>query len=93
MDLSAALNFSTSPLSLVMMGPETWYQYSMKYKMTLVCSYTSEEPDCNAFVSSWETVAHRLRGLVNVGKVDMSVNDDVTERFRLDDSQCPTFLL
>lgn len=58
-----------------------------------VMFFKSEEPDCNAFVSSWETVAHKLRGLVNVGKLDMSVNDDVTERFRLDDGQCPTFLL
>ena len=35
----------------------------------------------------------RLRGLVNAGKVDTSVSDDVAERFRIDDSQCPTFLL
>ncbi|VBB25533.1 unnamed protein product [Acanthocheilonema viteae] len=58
-----------------------------------VMFYNSEEPDCNAFVSSWESVAHKLRGLVNVGKVDMSINDDVTDRFRLDDAQCPVFLL
>jgi thioredoxin-like negative regulator of GroEL len=58
-----------------------------------VMFYDSEEPDCNAFVATWETVAHKLRGLVNVGKVDTSVSDDVTERFRIDDGQCPTFLL
>ncbi|MFH4978323.1 hypothetical protein AB6A40_005032 [Gnathostoma spinigerum] len=58
-----------------------------------VMFYSADEPSCNAFVSSWETVAHRLRGLVNVGKVDSSVNDDVTERFRLDDDPCPVFLL
>ncbi|KAK6105897.1 Thioredoxin-like domain family protein [Brugia pahangi] len=58
-----------------------------------VMFYKSEAPDCNAFVSLWESVAHKLRGLVNVGKVDMSINDDVTDRFRLDDAQCPVFLL
>ncbi|KHN80372.1 Thioredoxin domain-containing protein [Toxocara canis] len=58
-----------------------------------VMFYNAEEPDCNAFVSSWETVAHRLRGIVHVGKVDTSISDDVTERFRLDDDQCPTYLL
>ncbi|VDN56591.1 unnamed protein product [Dracunculus medinensis] len=51
------------------------------------------DADCNAFISSWETVAHRLRGLVHVGKLDTSVNDDVAERFRLDDDQCPIYLL
>ncbi|VDM96481.1 unnamed protein product, partial [Onchocerca ochengi] len=58
-----------------------------------VMFYNSEEPDCNAFISSWESVAHKLRGLVKVGKVDMSINDDVTDRFQLDNSQCPVFLL
>ncbi|VDK74571.1 unnamed protein product [Litomosoides sigmodontis] len=61
-----------------------------------VMFYNSEEPDCNSFVATWESVAHkffRLRGLVNVGRVDMSINDDVTDRFRLDDAQCPIFLL
>jgi thioredoxin-like negative regulator of GroEL len=58
-----------------------------------VMFYDSEEPDCNAFVAVWETVAHKLRGLVNVGKVDTSVSDDVSERFKIDDNQCPTFLL
>uniref|UniRef100_F1L320 Thioredoxin domain-containing protein n=1 Tax=Ascaris suum TaxID=6253 RepID=F1L320_ASCSU len=58
-----------------------------------VMFYNADEPDCNAFVSSWETVAHRLRGIVHVGKVDTSISDDVTERFRLDEDQCPTFLL
>ncbi|VDD93034.1 unnamed protein product [Enterobius vermicularis] len=57
-----------------------------------VMFYNAEVPDCNAFVSSWETVAHKLRGIVNVGKVDGSVNDDVMERFRLDSDQCPVFL-
>lgn len=57
-----------------------------------VMFYNAEIPDCNAFVSSWETVAHKLRGIVNVGKVDGSVNDDVMERFRLDSDQCPVFL-
>jgi hypothetical protein len=74
--------------------------------------YDSEEPDCNAFVPMFETVAHkwvikyflyifyhfvfalpRLRGLVNTGKLDTSVSDDVSERFRIDENQCPTFLL
>uniref|UniRef100_A0A7E4ZTG5 Thioredoxin domain-containing protein n=1 Tax=Panagrellus redivivus TaxID=6233 RepID=A0A7E4ZTG5_PANRE len=58
-----------------------------------VMFYDSEEPDCNAFIATWETVAHKLRGLVTVGKVDTSVSDDVTERFRIDEGQCPTFLL
>jgi len=58
-----------------------------------VMFYDSEEPDCDAFVGQWETVAHKLRGLIHVGKVDTSVSDDVTERFRIDDNQCPTFLL
>ncbi|KAL3072297.1 hypothetical protein niasHT_034745 [Heterodera trifolii] len=59
----------------------------------LVMFYDSEELDCNAFVAMFETVAHKLRGLVHTGKVDSSVSDDVTERFRIDESQCPTFLL
>ncbi|KAI3413740.1 hypothetical protein GPALN_011222 [Globodera pallida] len=59
----------------------------------LVMFYDSEELDCNAFVAVLETVAHKLRGLVHAGKVDTSVSDDVTERFRIDESQCPTFLL
>ncbi|KAF7637492.1 Thioredoxin domain-containing protein [Meloidogyne graminicola] len=59
----------------------------------LVMFYDSEESDCNAFVPMFETVAHKLRGLINVGKVDTSVSDDVTERFRIDESQCPTILL
>ncbi|TKR59640.1 hypothetical protein L596_029281 [Steinernema carpocapsae] len=58
-----------------------------------VMFYDADEPDCNAFVASWETVAHKLRGLVHVGKVDTTINDDVMERFRLDDDQCPTFIL
>ncbi|CAD5210156.1 unnamed protein product [Bursaphelenchus xylophilus] len=58
-----------------------------------VMFYDSEELDCNAFIPVWETVAHKLRGLVNVGKVDVSVSDDVAERFRIDDNQCPVFLL
>uniref|UniRef100_A0A914NU65 Thioredoxin domain-containing protein n=1 Tax=Meloidogyne incognita TaxID=6306 RepID=A0A914NU65_MELIC len=58
----------------------------------LVMFYDSEESDCNAFVPMFETVAHKLRGLINVGKVDTSVSDDVTERFRIDESQCPTIL-
>nr|CAD2182452.1 unnamed protein product [Meloidogyne enterolobii] len=51
----------------------------------LVMFYDSEESDCNAFVPMFETVAHKLRGLINVGKVDTSVSDDVTERFRIDE--------
>ncbi|KAK0428250.1 hypothetical protein QR680_010693 [Steinernema hermaphroditum] len=58
-----------------------------------VMFYDADEPDCNAFVAVWETVAHKLRGLVHVGKVDTTINDDVMERFRLDDDQCPTFIL
>jgi len=58
-----------------------------------VMFYDSEDIDCNAFVAVWETVAHKLRGLINVGKLDTSVNDDVSERFRIDDNQCPVFLL
>uniref|UniRef100_A0A915DGJ8 Thioredoxin domain-containing protein n=1 Tax=Ditylenchus dipsaci TaxID=166011 RepID=A0A915DGJ8_9BILA len=48
-----------------------------------VMFYDSEEPDCNAFAGLWETVAHKLRGLVHVGKVDTSVADDVTTDFAL----------
>jgi len=60
----------------------------------LVMFYDSEDPDCNSFIATLETVAHKLRGLVHVGRVDTSVADDVTDRFRIDaDSQCPTFLL
>jgi hypothetical protein len=60
----------------------------------LVMFYDSEDPDCNSFIATLETVAHKLRGLVHVGRVDTSVADDVTERFRIDtDGQCPTFLL
>lgn len=58
-----------------------------------IFSYDSEDIDCNSFVGLWETVAHKLRGLVNVGKLDTAVNDDVSERFRIDDNQCPVFLL
>ncbi|VDO76452.1 unnamed protein product [Heligmosomoides polygyrus] len=35
----------------------------------------------------------KLRGLVHVGKVETSVNDDVTDRFHVDENECPTFLL
>lgn len=55
--------------------------------------YDSDDSDCNAFTPIFETVAHRLRGLLNAGRVDKSISDDVTERFRIDDNQCPTFLL
>lgn len=55
--------------------------------------YESDNLDCNAFIATWETVAHKLRGLVNVGKVDTSENDDVGDRFRIDDNQCPVFIL
>jgi len=58
-----------------------------------VMFYDSEDPDCNAYIPTFETVAHKLRGLVSVGKVDTSVSDDVSERFRIDDSRCPTLLL
>lgn len=59
----------------------------------LVMFYDSDDSDCNAFTPIFETVAHRLRGLLNAGRVDKSISDDVTERFRIDDNQCPTFLL
>ncbi|KAI6230129.1 Thioredoxin domain-containing protein [Aphelenchoides fujianensis] len=59
----------------------------------LVMFYDSEDLDCAAFVPTLETVAHKLRGLVNVGKVDVDENDDVAERFRIDDNQCPVFIL
>ncbi|KAI6178078.1 Thioredoxin domain-containing protein [Aphelenchoides besseyi] len=58
-----------------------------------VMFYDSDDLDCAAFVPALETVAHKLRGLVNVGKVDIDENDDVAERFRVDDNQCPTFIL
>ncbi|PAV91308.1 hypothetical protein WR25_21900 [Diploscapter pachys] len=58
-----------------------------------VMFYDSEDNGCNSFVPIWETVAHKLRGLVHVGKVDTNVNDDVTERFHIDEKDCPTFLL
>ncbi|VDL76029.1 unnamed protein product [Nippostrongylus brasiliensis] len=59
---------------------------------TLDC-YDADEPPCNSFLPLWETVAHKLRGLVHVGKVETSVNDDVTDRFHIDEHECPTFLL
>ncbi|CAJ0930205.1 unnamed protein product, partial [Mesorhabditis belari] len=58
-----------------------------------VMFYDADEAPCNSFVAVWETVAHKLRGLVHVGKVEVSVNDDVTERFHIDENECPTFLL
>ncbi|KAE9420712.1 hypothetical protein Angca_008048, partial [Angiostrongylus cantonensis] len=58
-----------------------------------VMFYDADDAPCNSFIPMWETVAHKLRGLVNVGKVETSVNDDVTERFHIDENDCPTFLL
>ncbi|CAD6194748.1 unnamed protein product [Caenorhabditis auriculariae] len=58
-----------------------------------VMFYDADEGSCNSFIPLWETVAHKLRGLVNVGKVETSVNDDVSERFHIDDKDCPAFLL
>ncbi|VDM57205.1 unnamed protein product [Angiostrongylus costaricensis] len=58
-----------------------------------VMFYDADDAPCNSFIATWETVAHKLRGLVNVGKVETSVNDDVTERFHIDENDCPTFLL
>jgi len=58
-----------------------------------VMFYDAGNADCTAFVALWETVAHKLRGLVQVGRVDMAISDDVTDRFRLDDDQCPVFIL
>ncbi|KJH46570.1 hypothetical protein DICVIV_07353 [Dictyocaulus viviparus] len=59
---------------------------------TLDC-YDADEAPCNSFIPMWETVAHKLRGLVHVGKVETSINDDVTERLHVDENECPTFLL
>ncbi|CAI4231783.1 unnamed protein product [Auanema sp. JU1783] len=58
-----------------------------------VMFYDADEGSCNSFIPMWETVAHKLRGLVHVGKIETSVNDDVTERFHIDENECPTFLL
>ncbi|EFP02910.1 hypothetical protein CRE_28232 [Caenorhabditis remanei] len=58
-----------------------------------VMFYDADEGNSNAFVPLWETVAHKLRGLVNVGKIEISVNDDVTERFHIEERECPVFLL
>ncbi|GMT30121.1 hypothetical protein PFISCL1PPCAC_21418 [Pristionchus fissidentatus] len=58
-----------------------------------VMFYNAENSACHSYVALWETVAHKLRGLVNVGKVEMGVNDDVSERFHVDKGDCPTFLL
>ncbi|KAK6037498.1 hypothetical protein COOONC_24997, partial [Cooperia oncophora] len=44
-------------------------------------------------VTFTERFNFRLRGLVHVGKVETSVNDDVTDRFHIDENECPTFLL
>ncbi|KAF8367774.1 hypothetical protein PRIPAC_85603 [Pristionchus pacificus] len=58
-----------------------------------VMFYNAENSACHSYVALWETVAHKLRGLVNVGKVEMGVNDDVSERFHVEKGDCPTFLL
>ncbi|VDO58235.1 unnamed protein product [Haemonchus placei] len=58
-----------------------------------VMFYDADDAPCNSFIPMWETVAHKLRGLVHVGKVETSVNDDVTDRFHIDENECPTFLL
>ncbi|CAJ0578041.1 unnamed protein product, partial [Mesorhabditis spiculigera] len=58
-----------------------------------VMFYDADEAPCNSFVAVLETVAHKLRGLVHVGKVEVSINDDVTERFHIDENECPTFFL
>ncbi|EYC29629.1 hypothetical protein Y032_0006g3082 [Ancylostoma ceylanicum] len=58
-----------------------------------VMFYDADEGPCNSFIPMWETVAHKLRGLVHVGKVETSINDDVTDRFHIDENDCPTFLL
>lgn len=59
-----------------------------------VMFYNSKEASCNAYVPVWEAVAHKLRGLVHIGKLDISESDDVAERFKVDeDDDCPTFLM
>lgn len=59
-----------------------------------VMFYNEKDAECNSHIAVWETVAHKLRGLVNVGKVDIDENDDVAQRFKVDeDDDCPTFLL
>uniref|UniRef100_A0A0N4ZNG9 Thioredoxin domain-containing protein n=1 Tax=Parastrongyloides trichosuri TaxID=131310 RepID=A0A0N4ZNG9_PARTI len=58
-----------------------------------VMFYNGDDVDDRAFIGLWETVAHKLRGLVHVGMVDTSTNDDVTERFRVDEHFTPCFLL
>uniref|UniRef100_A0A0N5BKL3 Thioredoxin domain-containing protein n=1 Tax=Strongyloides papillosus TaxID=174720 RepID=A0A0N5BKL3_STREA len=58
-----------------------------------VMFYNGDDIDDRAFIALWETVAHKLRGLVHVGKVDTSTNDDVTERFQVDEHFTPCFLL
>jgi len=57
-----------------------------------VMFYNSKHEECNAYVPVWETVAHKLRGIVHIGKVDIAESDDVAERFHIDDDDCPSFL-
>uniref|UniRef100_A0A915HFV6 Thioredoxin domain-containing protein n=1 Tax=Romanomermis culicivorax TaxID=13658 RepID=A0A915HFV6_ROMCU len=59
-----------------------------------VLFYDSHKIDCNSFLPPWETAAHHLKGLVNIGKVDMHESDDVAQRFKVDDDEeCPTLIL
>uniref|UniRef100_A0AC35TFT7 Thioredoxin domain-containing protein n=1 Tax=Rhabditophanes sp. KR3021 TaxID=114890 RepID=A0AC35TFT7_9BILA len=58
-----------------------------------VMFYDGDDVDDRAFIPVFETVAHKLRGLVHCGKIDTTINDDVTERFRVDEHNTPTFLL
>ncbi|VDM78404.1 unnamed protein product [Strongylus vulgaris] len=52
-----------------------------------------EEIDDDIEATGYVQVVDSLRGLVHVGKVETSVNDDVTDRFHVDENDCPTFLL
>ncbi|XP_033624204.1 dnaJ homolog subfamily C member 10-like isoform X1 [Asterias rubens] len=40
-----------------------------------------ERPQCEALIASWEAVAYRLKGKVNVATVDISKNPNLVKRF------------
>jgi len=59
-----------------------------------VMFYNKKDEGCSSYIPMWETVAHRLKGLVNVARLDIAENDDVAERFHVDEAhECPSFIL
>ncbi|XP_071789076.1 uncharacterized protein [Asterias amurensis] len=52
-----------------------------------------ERPQCEALIASWEAVAYRLKGKVNVATVDISKNPNLVKRFSVAIERTPYVVL